>query len=67
VVTFRLPAGPNLYRFVGDISDIPAANRLAISPDGLTAYVGSGYGFIGVIDTRTRKVVAYVRMPANSP
>ncbi len=37
-------------RIVAEINDIPAANSIAISLDGLRAYVGSGYGFIGVID-----------------
>jgi len=71
------PDGKRLYLAGGNVStidtdkntvvaengDIAAANAIAISPDGSKAYVGSGYGLIGVIDLPTNKVIAWITRP----
>jgi hypothetical protein len=48
---------------VTQITDIPAANSIAITSDSRWAWVGSGYGTIGKIDLLTLKTVAYITRP----
>jgi WD40 repeat protein len=52
---------------VTQITDIPAANSVAISPDSRWAWVGSGFGTIGKIDLLTLKTVAYITRPDYVP